>query len=137
MIYSDVDRTGQAAERASAAEEPRKALLDDCTANFAGDIFDRVFDLLKRHLRVLTLEWRGGSQPSSDHADLQAMSARIHECAAALDHMHAALGPDIARLRQTERELHLTRNAYGRAQAELAASRSAGDRRIGLGDPGP
>lgn len=137
MIYSHVDRTGQAAERARAAAGPRELRLDDCTANFAGDIFDRVFDLLKRQLLVLTLEWRGGSHPSSEHADLRALSARILECAAALDHLHAALGPDIARLRQTERELHLMRNAFVRAQAELAASRSAGDRRSGLGDPGP
>jgi hypothetical protein len=101
------------------------------------DIFDRLFDLLKKRLRSLTLEWRGRYGQSSEHSDPQALNARILECAAALDHMHAALGPDIARMRQTERELHRTRHAYLRAQAELDETRNANGRGIGLGDSGP
>jgi len=151
MIHSGADSTEHAAGGARramraesamkppvpAAETPREAVGADCTANFAAEIFDRLFDLLKRQLRALTLEWRGGYGQPSEHSDLRALNARILECAAALDHMHAALGPDIARMRQTERELHRTRNAFLRAQAELDETRNANGRGIGLGNPGP
>ena len=83
--------------------------VDDGTAYLAADIFDRLFGLLKRRLWGMTLEWRDEPAGSADHAHLGQMNARLFECAAALDHIHAALGPDIARMSQIERELRLTR----------------------------
>lgn len=106
-----VDRT-----RLAAAEIVRWAAVDDRSVHVAAEIFDRLFCVLKRQLLGMTLEWRE-DPAGADHAQLHELNARIFECAAALDHIHAALGPDIARMSQNERELRLTRAAAGGADA--------------------
>ena len=99
------------ATRLSVAESPRPSVVDDCMTNLAADVFDRLFGLLKRQLRGMTLEWRDESMGEVDRSHLCQLNARLFECAAALDHIHAALGPDIARMSLIERELRLTRAA--------------------------
>src|ERR1019366_2656051 len=56
------------------------------------------------------------------YSTVQPVSARILECAAALDRVQATLTPDIIRLRQLERELREVSATLAQAQAELAGT---------------
>lgn len=137
MIFSGAGSTAQAVDetrsalrpestpRASlpTADAPDDAVGIDFATNFAAQVLDRLFHLLKRRLAALTLDWRDEYGQPSEYSHAQIMNARILECAASLDHIHAALGPDIARLCQAERELLRTRDAFLQMQRQLEESR--------------
>lgn len=139
MIFPDAGSTAPAVDAArgswTAPSAPRASLpaadgTDDAigvefATHFATQILDRLFHLLKRRLGALTLDCSGESGQAMEHSPAQIMNARIWECAASLDHMRAALGPDIARLCQTERELLRTRIALLQMHRPPEETRSA------------
>ena len=84
---------------------------NDGVAAIGADILDKAFCLIKRQLQAIMIESRVDRADPVEPLDPRELSARILECTAALDHVYAALGPDIARMRQTERELHCMRTA--------------------------
>ncbi len=106
------------------ADAPRWSGVDDRATSRAADIFDRLFGLLKRQMLGMTLEWRDEPALAADRTALNELNARISEFASALDHIHAALGPDIARMAQNERELRLTRQAGSISRARTGSERT-------------
>ncbi len=123
MIYPGIERS----HRSKSVARPTQATRENCPANVATGVFDKLFCMLKTRLRAIAVE-SGGATSSSDHSGVQAIKARIFEFAAALDHVHAALTLDIVRLHEAERDLHQVRAALRLAQADLFDIRAAGVR---------
>lgn len=124
MMYPGIERS----HRSKIVTRPTQATRENCPANAATGVFDKLFCMLKTRLRAIAVESGGAATSSSDHSGVQAIKARIFEFAAALDHVQAALTLDIVRLHETERDLHQVRAALRLAQADLFDIRAAGVR---------